>query len=750
MEEKRDLVYEVSKWSQGGPEMLQSWSRRELLQILCAEMGKERKYTGLTKSKMIEHLLRIVSENKSGKNNDVTDSGPQPLPGNTQSSSKRQRKNDHPSRVPIGTNNVPIENGNQSLGNVIHCKNLACRATIRHEDKFCKRCSCCICHKFDDNKDPSLWLVCNSDPPNEGDSCGMSCHLECALKHERAGISENGQYIRLDGGFYCVSCKKVNDLLGCWRKQLMTAKDARRVDVLCYRITLSRVLLTGTKKYQNLHEIVDAAAKKLEAEVGSLDGLPVKMARGIVNRLSSGAEVQKLCTSAVEMLDSMLSSVFQVLPVCKLQDASFISPSIIRFEDVSPISLTVVLSFEDALSKGVAGYTLWYRKAETTDYPAEPACTLIRPNRSFLVSELTPDTKYMFKVVSFGNGGALGKWEVGIMTVSVKVDVTKNSAKAGSVEVPCGSPKTNSSDVSNPSSEGDESNNTAYGDQNNLAGSYSRYKKTEIPDLGKSSDCARKEISHTQRPNIGTIFHRTEATQTTELEEIPGDSVAVLDKEPVTGSIKTGSQKDSTDSSDDNQASDVPKTENKDQFKVQLPEEMSIDIALNAPVRNEMAVVPVERPESALPVTPSKPELGKDGLGCNGRTKLGSGDLENCPTKLEKEPQVGSSSKKRSRGRCEEMCNGGGSLEEDYENCVKMIRKLEREGHVEKNFRVKFLTWYSLHATSQERRIVSVFVDTLKDDLASLAGQLTDTFSDCVLSKRAPPVHTGFCMKLWH
>lgn len=86
----------------------------------------------------------------------------------------------------------------------------------------------------------------------------------------------------------------------------MIAKYARRVDVLCYRISLSHKLLSSTEKYQSLHEIVDEARKKLESEVGPIDDLE-NMARGIVNRLSVGAEVQKLCASAVDLLDSMRS-----------------------------------------------------------------------------------------------------------------------------------------------------------------------------------------------------------------------------------------------------------------------------------------------------------------------------------------------------------------------------------------------------------------------------------------------------------
>lgn len=93
----------------------------------------------------------------------------------------------------------------------------------------------------------------------------------------------------------------------CWKKQLVIAKDARRVDVLCHRLSLSHRILSSTEKYQSLHGVVDSAMKKLEAEVGSVNDLP-NLARGIVNRLSVGAEVQKMCAFAINLLDSMRSS----------------------------------------------------------------------------------------------------------------------------------------------------------------------------------------------------------------------------------------------------------------------------------------------------------------------------------------------------------------------------------------------------------------------------------------------------------
>jgi len=88
----------------------------------------------------------------------------------------------------------------------------------------------------------------------------------------------------------------------------MIARDTRRVDILCYRLSLSQKLLAGSKKYRELSELVDEAVKQLEAEVGTLAGVSARtIGRGIVNRLSSGRRVQKLCASAVASFDSMVS-----------------------------------------------------------------------------------------------------------------------------------------------------------------------------------------------------------------------------------------------------------------------------------------------------------------------------------------------------------------------------------------------------------------------------------------------------------
>lgn len=77
------------------------------------------------------------------------------------------------------------------------------------------------------------------------------------------------------------------------------------MDILCLRLSLSHKILKGTEQYKRLQETIEIASEKLKNEVGPLDRVCVDMARGIVNRLTCGAEVQKLCASAVEALDSM-------------------------------------------------------------------------------------------------------------------------------------------------------------------------------------------------------------------------------------------------------------------------------------------------------------------------------------------------------------------------------------------------------------------------------------------------------------
>ncbi|KAE9609862.1 hypothetical protein Lal_00006735 [Lupinus albus] len=704
MEEKRELVYEISK-SHGASEMLQSWSRQEILQILCAEMGKERKYTGLTKLKIVEHLLKIVSEKKSECHEITKDSGLNSSPAHGHKSSKRQRKIESPSRFPVPAKNVSANNGDD-MGSATYCKNSACKATLNQADAFCKRCSCCICHQYDDNKDPSLWLICSSEPPFPGASCGLSCHLECALKHDGSCIGKNGERPKLDGGFYCVSCGKLNDLLGCWRKHLMVAKDTRRVDILCYRVSLSQRLLQGTKIYQELYEIVDEAVKKLKPEVGPLIDSPVKIGRGIVNRLSSGPEVQKLCGLAVETLDSLLSKrILTSPPTPSKQGANLLAPNMVRFEDITATSLTVILVSEDPCTENIAGYTLWHRKVDDVDYPVDPTCTLLLPNRRFNIRGLTPATEYIFKVVSNDSK------ELGMCKVHISTELGEGEVHICSATERSQSPTTNCSSLSNPSSVEDETNNNnPYSDQtDNRAEQYHTYHMDS--DHLASGNLSNDAINCS---NIGGVGLLTDTDSLSDKLHAVG----------TTGSIP---------------GTDVLKLENN-----HSPEEQVIEDGLNSPVQTGRECVPLVGTSEDLPNTPCKLEILKDGPGRNGRSKSRGNDQDNGSGKKEG-PQDGSTSKKRSGERQDEGC-----ADRDFEYYVKVIRYLECEGHIEKNFRQKFLTWYSLRATPQEVRIVKIYIDTFIEDPSSLAEQLVDTFSECISSKKTSMVPAGFCMKLWH
>ncbi|WOK92112.1 protein VERNALIZATION INSENSITIVE 3 isoform X1 [Canna indica] len=729
IEEKRELIRELSKWPDSAPDKLQTWSRRDLLEILCAEIGKERKYTGLSKQKMIEHLFKVVSEKKSAGDVATMKPTPNPSPPNPQTPQKRQRKNDHPSRLPILANDIPANCSHEAVINIRYCQNLACRAILNLEDSFCKRCSCCICHKYDDNKDPSLWLVCSSEILYQGNSCGLSCHLECALKHESAGIVKSEKCTSLDGSYYCTYCAKVNDLLGCWKKQLMIAKDARRVDVLCYRISLSHKILCSTEKYQSLHEIVDSAMKKLEAEVGPINDLP-NMARGIVNRLSVGAEVQRMCALAVNLLDSMHSGALSIN--AQFQHTNLMSSSFIKFEGISPTLLTLVLDFEDnsALSLQIDSFTIWHRRSETKEYLKEPTCTLSKSKRRFLMTELTPATEYMFKVVAFSSLSELARWEVVVTTEATSTDDLIGLVPEVNVsKLHCPSHKTNSSGLSNPS-EGDESDNngTIYTDLNKSPESCFHYfEKPEILDLEKFPDHIAKDTIQQKSEYTFTIS----GVHDIEPEETPGHSGSALDEEP-NSTIQADSHRDSTKSAENNQASDIPKSDNES----------------NAPNANERVIVALGDPDQTLPAIASRLDSGKEGSGRGIKLKPCINLLESDPANLDREPA--STTKKRGREKISEICAKDGTLEGSFEYCVKVVRWLECEGHIETSFRVKFLTWFSLHATPQERRIVTVYVDTLIDDPASLAGQLVDTFSDTIRSKKPPMVQTGFCMKIWH
>ncbi|KAG0457995.1 hypothetical protein HPP92_023152 [Vanilla planifolia] len=589
---------------------------------------------------------------------------------------KQPRKDEHPTRLTATETSL-------NHGNTWTCKNSACKATLSSEDTFCKRCSCCICHLFDDNKDPSLWLVCSSEYGG-GDWCGSSCHIECALQCQKAGVVDLGQSMQLDGSYCCASCGKVSGIIGCWKKQLAVAKDARRIDILCYRISLSCRILDGTLQFKELHIIVEDAKAKLETEVGPLNGVSAQMSRGIVGRLSVASDVQKLCSLAIEKAEEFLNSARDV--ETKQRDTL---PAACRFqfEEITSSSLLIVLKEPSSSSPCVIkGYKLWYCKCREQTYQKEPVI-IPRAQRRILVPNLQPCTEYVFRIISFTEEGDLGHSEAKCFTKSIEI-IRKHPEQAGT------------------------------------EGCFSGGKRgCKAPNVGSSGFRVR---------NLGKILRLAWAQEEGCYDEFYKDDVEEESYDG-SGAVKTEYGED-------------------DPMEPSVMHRLDLNVA-SVPDLNDDLPPPME----------SSPE--EDGCNNVHLRPNGSGDSQTCANRTVLEiPAVESHPHcmKRSHNGVEDACDGdstlvsgsphglsygSGQLDDNYEYCVKVIRWLECSGHIEKNFRMKFLTWFSLWSTEQERRVVITFIRTLLEEPNSLAGQLLDSFSEIVTCKRP---RNGFCSKLWH
>ncbi|CAI8619814.1 unnamed protein product [Vicia faba] len=547
------------------------------------------------------------------------------------------------------------------------CKNAACRAVLSMDDTFCRRCSCCICHLFDDNKDPSLWLVCTSES-TLGDSCELSCHIECALQHEKVGVVDHGQLMQLDGGYCCASCGKVTGILGCWKKQLNIAKDARRVDVLCYRIYMSYRLLNGTSKFKDLHQMVQEAKAKLETEVGPLDGVSAKMARGIVSRLPIASDVQRLCTLAIEKADSWLATAPNLNP-----EGSLPAPCKFVFE-------------------------------ESRDEPhtKDPVSVFPKSQRRILISDLQPCTEYTFRIVSYTDMGDLGHSEAKCFTKSIEIIQHKISKSVASNHK--------------------KLNSQAGGDFSTITGP--RFK---VQDLGKIlrlawaqergyfEECCSADVKNCcgqgemNKPKISETWFPSDSRgldlNVVSVPDLNEDLTPPFESSRDEGIGCTLLQ--AVEAIDDAASHDLQKNDlarshrsGDSQTWAHGPREVSaVDSRVYAAGRKRSA------------------STNEEGHDCDSTLINGS------PLR---------------------MPDSSRSLDENFEYCVKVIRWLECEGHIKQEFRLKLLTWFSLRSTEQERRVVNTFIQTLMDDPSSLAGQLVDSFSDIVSSKRP---RNGFSSK---
>ncbi|KAJ7973893.1 VIN3-like protein 1 [Quillaja saponaria] len=699
------------------PELLQEFlkfgPKKELLRT-CFD--KEKKNISSSKRKMTE----AKSTCKISKKQDSRKASSSP---NIQPSRKQQRKGENPMRfLP-----APEQSPDFGCSNTWICKNSACRAVLSVDDTFCKRCSCCICHLFDDNKDPSLWLVCTSESAQE-ESCGLSCHIECALQREKVGVIDHGQLMQLDGSYCCASCGKVTGILRYWKKQLIIAKDARRVDALCYRIYLSYRLLDGTSRFKELHEIVNDAKSKLETEVGPINGVSAKMARGIVSRLSIAGDVQKLCSLAIEKADEWLASVPCADPNCR--EGSLPAACKFVFEEVSSSSVVIILiEMLSASSENIIGYKLWYYKTREETNTKDPICVFLRTQRRILITNLQPCTEYSFRIISYTDSGDLGHSEVKCFTKSVDIIQKNPNSLAGANK------KKEIGQIAGSSSAKMEPNPT-------MAEGSSGFK---VRDLGKVLQLAWAQqqgclegfcCADMEKCCGGGKIIKPE---TLEEERLPSvlhglDLTALEEERLPLPSVLHGLDLNIVSVPDLNEELTPPLESSRDEDNgctlrqaVEADDDAaSHDIEKNCLARSHGSgdsQTWTHGPTGEVAAVDSRAELRRK------RVASMTEEAHDCDSTL-------------INGSPFHVSNGSRSLDENFEYCVKIIRWLECEGHIKQEFRLKLLTWFSLRSTEQERRVVNTFIQTLIDDPSSLAGQLVDSFSD-IISRKRP--RNGFC-----
>ncbi|TVU08651.1 hypothetical protein EJB05_42062 [Eragrostis curvula] len=654
--EKRELVRGLSNCHRSAPEQLQEWSRREILEVLCAELGKERKertFSSMPKRKLLDFLFKVVNGEsfhplKHKKRNSI----PEPNAVNLPPTSKRQKKKESAALLPVraGTG-LSAPRNNAQL-----CHNSACKATLNPEDKFCKRCTCCICFKYDANKDPTLWLFCNSDQSLQEDSCGFSCHLECALEDERSGILQSGQSKKLDGDYFCIQCGKQNDLLRCWRKQLWVAKDARRLDVLCHRIFLCHKILISTKRYMVLHEIVEKAMKKLEDELGPITGT-LDVGHGLVCCLAVGAEVQKLCICAIESFESLFSN------------------------------------------------------SLTADLRIQRSC----------ITHCEPTSKS--QNIKHGNTGEVDELEKFPRAAAAVFDDEEEMPRSDSQEA-----------LLRKSSSLMAYNRVTL--KQNLEMIFSESETTTLANTGNML-VAPPEYSESLLHILGRgTINLKGVTEKSFEEAISGDQVSQncclkteMDQESLSYKTSLGGFDDDREDKDGSLRRDTT-------VPTSLPRESSDLIYNNVGALHKLNADAsrLKNASGVLAEIGNGITLGNE----TGATSFKSETDYQIPQPSKPETEPGTSSNKNLSGKYDEISREDGCSEASYEYCVKVIRRLECEGYICADSRLNFLTWFCLRATRHDKRTVSVFVDTLIDDPASLADQLLDTFSDAIRRKGQP------------
>ena len=372
----------------------------------------------------------------------------------------------------------------------------------------------------------------------------------------------------------------------------------------------------------------------------------------------------------------------------------------------------ILIELSTASSDDIKGYKLWYFNSRDETHTKEPICVFPRTQRRILISNLQPCTEYTFRIVSFTEAGDLGHSEAKCFTKSVEI-IHKNPNSAAFMN--------------------QKKDNTL------IDGS----------SLGSNKELAAVGSSGFKVRDLGKILHLSWAQEQGCFEGFCG-----ADIEKCCGAskiIKPETREEDHMPSfsrglDLNVVSVPDLNEELTPFESSRDEDNGCTLEQAVEADDDAASHEIEKnglarshgsgdsqtwtngPTGEVPAVDSHTEL------CRKRAANSNDETHDCDSTL-------------INGSPFRISNDSGSLDENFESCVKIIRWLECGGHINQDFRLKLLTWFSLRSTEQERRVVNTFIQTLIDDPSSLAGQLVDSFSDIISSKRP---RNGFCSKLWH
>lgn len=374
-----------------------------------------------------------------------------------------------------------------------------------------------------------------------------------------------------------------------------------------------------------------------------------------------------------------------------------------------------MIELSNASSDDIKGFKLWYYKSREETHAKEPNCVFPRSQRRILVSNLQPCTEYTFRIISYTDTGDLGHSEAKCFTKSVEI-IHKNSNSAvtmnGKIE-------------------------------NSQIGASSSTKSGSKTPMENGSEFKVRDLGKVLRLAWAQEQGYLEGFCSAEIEKCCGVSQVVKPEpaEELLPSISRGLDLNVVSVPDLNEELTPPFESSRDEDNgctLQQAVEADDDAASHdvVVVKNDLArshgsgdsQTWTHGPTGDVPAVDSRAEFSRK------RAANTNEETHDCDSTL-------------INGSPFRISNGSSSLDENFEYCVKIIRWLECEGHITQEFRLKLLTWFSLRSTEQERRVVNTFIQTMIDDPSSLAGQLVDSFSDIISSKRP---RNGFCSKLWH